>query len=374
MSRAVPFALIVAGLAQAATAAAAPVKVEGFGANPGNLEMYLEVPARAAASAPLVVVLHGCTQLASAIATGGFDALADEVGAFVLYPQQKTANNPARCFNWGGEYGDPANLVRGQGENQSIIEMIEKVAADHAIDPERIFIFGFSAGGGMAAVMLATWPEVFAAGVISAGIPYRCATDLNGSLSCMNLAAHPELKKEPAAWGDLVRAAAPGHRGRWPRVMIMHGSADTTVSPDDGLELIEQWTDVHGTDAEADTVETIGGHEHAIYRAGDAIVVERWAVNGMGHAVAIDSASGCGALGGYFAEAGLCAAREAFRFFAGAEDGDGDGDGGGGGDGDGDDGADSDVMDGGCATAGSGLGIGVCLALVLLAHATRRRR
>ena len=58
------------------------------------------------------------------MAPGGFEALADERGFHVLYPQQKSDNNPVGCFNWAGEYGDPANLERGKGENRSIISMV----------------------------------------------------------------------------------------------------------------------------------------------------------------------------------------------------------------------------------------------------------
>ena len=71
----------------------------------------------------------------------------------VAFFEQRTANNPIRCFNWGGEYGNPDNLTRGKGENLSIKEMVDKALADHGGDPKRVFVVGFSAGGGMAAIM-----------------------------------------------------------------------------------------------------------------------------------------------------------------------------------------------------------------------------
>jgi poly(hydroxyalkanoate) depolymerase family esterase len=369
MPRLVSLALLLVGLALAVSAAAAPVKVEGFGSNPGNLDMYLHVPARVARGAPLVVVLHGCTQQAAAMVNSGIEALAEQHGFVVLYPQQKSANNPASCFNWGGEYGDPANLIRGQGENQSIIQMVDKVEADHGTDPAGVFVFGFSAGGGMAAVMLATWPERFAAGVIGAGVPYRCATDLSGSIACMNLAANPDRKREPAAWGDLVRAAS-SHTGPWPRVLVLHGERDTTVHPDGSAELVEQWTDVHGTDAAPDATDLVAGHQRLSFKAGDRVVVERWTIAGMGHAVPVDAAGGCGTPGAYFEDRGLCAAAEALRFFGltgggGGGGGDDDG-GGGGGPGDGPD------TRGGCAVAAAPGGLVFLLVACLVA--LRRRR
>ncbi|MGE3766127.1 MAG: PHB depolymerase family esterase, partial [Kofleriaceae bacterium] len=116
------------------------------GANPGALNAYDYVPADLPQGAPLVVVLHGCTQTAMAMeASAGWNALADEHRFAVLYPEQTTANNPVRCFNWAGEYGDTANLVRGEGENRSIISMIDAEIDAHGIDKDRVYIVGLSA-------------------------------------------------------------------------------------------------------------------------------------------------------------------------------------------------------------------------------------
>src|SRR5687767_13769258 len=145
------------------TAHAALTAVPSFGTNPGNLIMYQYVPAGLPTGRPLVLVLHGCSQTAASMENAGWNKLADQYKFAVVYPEQNTANNPVRCFNWAGEYGDTANLVRGQGENASIISMIDKAVATHGSDPKQVYIVGFSAGGAFAAVMLATWPERFAA-------------------------------------------------------------------------------------------------------------------------------------------------------------------------------------------------------------------
>ncbi len=49
--------------------AATPVEVTGFGSNPGNLKMYKYIPDQLPPSAPLVVVMHGCTQNALTFAS-----------------------------------------------------------------------------------------------------------------------------------------------------------------------------------------------------------------------------------------------------------------------------------------------------------------
>ncbi len=312
--------VVAAMIAAAATAASAGTleQVPSFGSNPGGLSMWRYRPTTPAANAPLVLFLHGCSQTHTESALVGWTQLADQYGFYVVFPEQSTSNNPIRCFNWAGEYGDPANLVRGQGENLSLKQMVDKMQADHAIDPARIYIAGFSAGGAFASVMLATWPDVFAAGAIMAGIPYRCATTVNGAYNCQALASHPELKKTPQEWGDLVRAAYPSHSGPRPKVAIFHGTSDGIVSPDNQIELVEQWTNVLGADQTVDEMATVAGHERARHKVGGVTVVESWRVASMGHAVSMgaDPEHACPPTGGtYIENRGMCAAWRAAAFF-----------------------------------------------------------
>jgi poly(hydroxyalkanoate) depolymerase family esterase len=292
--------------------------VANFGSNPGNLAMYKYVPTATPANAPLVVVLHGCSQQASGMTATGFEQLAEERKFYLVLPQTNSDNNPVNCFNWGGEYGDPANLIRGQGENESIKQMVDKMKADHSIDASKVFVAGFSSGGAMAIVMLATWPDVFAAGASFSGVSYRCATTVQQAYDCMALNAHPERKKDPAAWGDLVRAAGGGVSAAWPRVILWHGTSDYTVHNDNQIELIEQWTNVHGTDQTAEAVDTVAGHERSRHVAGGVTVVESWRIGGMNHAVPIgpsDPEHACGTTGAFVENKGVCAAYHTLKFF-----------------------------------------------------------
>ncbi|MDQ3339798.1 MAG: PHB depolymerase family esterase [Myxococcota bacterium] len=296
----------------ASTASAALTPVTSFGTNPGNLAMYQYVPAALPTGRPLVLVLHGCSQTAASMEVAGWNKLADQFKFAVVYPEQNTANNPVRCFNWAGEYGDTANLVRGQGENASIISMIDKAVTTHGSDPKKVYIVGFSAGGAMAAVMLATWPEKFAAGAIMSGLPYRCATTVNGAYSCQS----PGVSKTATQWGDLVRGAAT-FTGARPKVQIWHGASDGIVVPMNHDELIKQWTDVFGTDATADETQTIGSTTRTAYKSGTNVVIEAYKVTGMGHATAIgtDVTGTCpSTTGAYFEDKGICATMRAAQF------------------------------------------------------------
>jgi poly(hydroxyalkanoate) depolymerase family esterase len=288
--------------------------VTNFGSNPGALSMYEYVPQNLPSGRPLVVVLHGCTQSAAAMENAGWNKLADQYSFAVLYPQQSSSNNPVSCFNWAGEYGDTANLVRGQGENQSIISMIDTMQTTHGIDASKVYIVGFSAGAAFTSVMLATWPDRFAAAAILEGIPYRCATSVNGAYSCQS----PGVTKTPAEWGDLVRGAH-AFTGARPRVQIWEGTSDTTVVPANQTELVKQWTNVFGTDQTADETEMIGSvATRTAYKMGSTVVVETYSVQGMSHAVSVgaEGSTTCpGTTGAYFEGKAVCSTLRAARFF-----------------------------------------------------------
>jgi poly(hydroxyalkanoate) depolymerase family esterase len=285
--------------------------VPTFGTNPGGLRMYRYVPANMPPGAPLVVAMHGCTQPASDFELTGFSAMADKYKFYVVYPEQTSANNPATCFDWFGRYNQPSdktNLQRGKGENESIAEMVAKMKADYSIDGTRVFVVGFSAGGSMASVMLAAWPDLFAAGAMFAGTPYDCPSTQNADVwNCIS----PGKDLSPSEWGNRVRAAFPGFTGKRPRVSVWQGAQDTTVNTANQRELLDQWTDVLGASRTAAVDDTVGGFPHHLFKDGSgATVVESFEITGMGHGVPLDPAHGCGAAGSYRFDRGSAARRK----------------------------------------------------------------
>ena len=111
----------------------------------------------------MVVALHGCSQDAHAYdhGAGKWSSLADRWGFLVVYPEQQLTNNQNNCFSWFL----PGDTARGNGEALSIHQMVEHAIGKFGADPEKVFVTGLSAGGAMAVVMLATYPETFAGGV-----------------------------------------------------------------------------------------------------------------------------------------------------------------------------------------------------------------
>src|SRR5262252_2182549 len=189
-------------------------ELTGFGANPGNLRMFAYAPEDLPPKAPLVIALHGCTQTADEYDHGtGWSSLADSLGFAVVYPEQQAANNPKNCFSWFL----PGDIARGSGEALSIRQMVDKAVLEFGIDRARVFVTGLSAGGAMASVMLATYPEVFAGGAIIAGLPYGSASSVQEAFEAMFSDRAPSAR----ALGDRVRAASE-HRGRWPSVSVWH--------------------------------------------------------------------------------------------------------------------------------------------------------
>ncbi len=286
-------------------------ELTGFGANPGNLRMFAYAPEHLPPNAPLVIALHGCTQTAEDYDRGtGWSLLADRLGFAVVYPQQQPANNPKTCFSWFL----PGDMARGHGEALSIKQMIDHAIATFAADRGNVFVTGLSAGGAMASVMLATYPEVFAGGAIIAGLPYGCASNVQQAFEAM----FGERQHAARALGDRVRAAS-GHRGPWPRISVWHGTSDPIVKPSNGEAIIRQWTDVHGLSENPSYQETIGGHTRRVWSdtKGKALI-EAFSISGMAHGVPLaigGDAESCGAAGPFFLDVGISSTHRIARFW-----------------------------------------------------------
>ncbi len=286
-------------------------EVAGFGSNPGDLRMFAYVPAAMPPQPALVVVLHGCTQTAAGYDAGtGWSALAEKYGFALLMPQQKSSNNGNTCFNWFS----PEDTARDSGEALSIRQMIEQMAQAHHIDRSRVFVTGLSAGGAMTSVMLATYPDVFAAGAIIAGLPYGIANTMQEALTAM-------YRSPPRAahdLGDLVRKASK-HCGPWPKVSVWHGSADRTVTPGNAAEIVKQWLDVHGLPPAPMSATDVDGYPREVWWNADGeTLVESFTITGMAHGTPLAIAGQeepYGAAGKFLLEAGIASSWHIAQFF-----------------------------------------------------------
>ena len=285
-------------------------ELTGFGANPGDLRMFVYAPGYLPPKAPLVIALHGCTQTADEYDHGtGWSSLADSLGFAVVYPQQQSANNPKNCFSWFL----PGDIGRGHGEALSIREMVEHAIATLAIDRRKVFVTGLSAGGAMASVMLATYPEVFAGGAIIAGLPYGCASNVQQAFEAM----FTNQRCAAQVLGDRVRAAS-RHRGPWPKISVWHGTGDLIVKPSNGEDIIRQWANAHGLSDSPSYQELIGSHTLRIWSdANGKTLIEAFSISGMMHGVPLATTAGerCGSTGAFFLDAGISSTHHIARFF-----------------------------------------------------------
>jgi poly(hydroxyalkanoate) depolymerase family esterase len=232
------------------------------------------------------------------------------VGFLVVYPEQQPSNNPKNCFSWFL----PGDTTRDHGEALSIQQMIQYAIETFGTDRERVFVTGLSAGGAMASVMLAIYPETFAGGAIIAGLPYGCARSVNEAFEAMFTEHH----SSPRVLGDRVRAASK-HHGPWPKISIWHGSADPIVKPSNAEQIVRQWTDVQSLSASPSYEELIGAHARRVWNDPDGdSLVESFSVSGMGHGVPLalnTDTESCGAAGPFFLDAGISSTRHIADFW-----------------------------------------------------------
>jgi poly(hydroxyalkanoate) depolymerase family esterase len=225
-------------------------------------------------------------------------------------PEQQRSNNPNGCFNWF-QAGD---TERGRGEALSIRQMVGKMVSDHGIDPTRVFVTGLSAGGAMTSVMLGTYPDVFAGGAIVAGLPYGSANNVQQAFETM-YQCPPRPARE---WGDLVRRAST-HTGPWPRVSVWHGGADATVIPRNAIEVVKQWTDVHGLAARPSFQAVVDGYPRHVWvnETGDELI-ESYSIPNMAHGTPLATGEAdeqCGAAGPFLLEVGISSSYHIAKFF-----------------------------------------------------------
>ncbi|MGI8704864.1 MAG: extracellular catalytic domain type 1 short-chain-length polyhydroxyalkanoate depolymerase [Sphingomicrobium sp.] len=282
---------------------------DDFGSNPGSLLARAYIPGSLRAGAPLVVVLHGCTQTASSYDLGsGWSSLADEHGFALLFPEQQRLNNPNLCFNWFR----PQDSSRGRGEALSIRQMVSAMHARHGTDRERVFITGLSAGGAMAAVMLATYPDVFAGGGIIAGLPFGTARSVPEAFERMR--GQGEI--DPDRLAGLVRSAS-SYAGPWPTLSVWHGSGDATVDISNAKAIVDQWRMLHGAARNPCRSGTVEGYPHHVWCDADGRdVIEEYIVTGMAHGTPLNTGDCLGeAAGPYMLDAGISSTRGIAQFW-----------------------------------------------------------
>jgi poly(hydroxyalkanoate) depolymerase family esterase len=268
-----------------------------FNGKAGGRAYRLYVPASyRGAPAPLIVMLHGCTQSPEDFAAGtGMNALAEIEGCLVAYPAQPASANPQKCWNWFSA-GDQ---LRDQGEPAVIAGLTRQIMQEYAIDVRRVYVAGLSAGGAAAAILGAAYPDLYAAIGVHSGLACGAARDMPSAFAAM---------RQGGAAPSQISAGM-----RKPPAIVFHADRDGTVHPRNGEQVLAQFGAGPELQVEVRDGQVPGGHRYqvSLHRttAGEA-VLEHWLVRGGGHAWA-----GGQAAGSYTDPRGPDASREMLRFF-----------------------------------------------------------
>lgn len=252
---------------------------------------------------PLIIMLHGCTQNPDDFAVGtGMNRLAEEHGFIVAYPRQSMRANRSACWNWF----NLTDQMRDVGEPSIIAGITRTIMVEFDIDGERVYVAGLSAGGAMAAIMSATYPELYAATGIHSGLAYGSATDVVSAFAAMRGTSSPAA---PAQTKSHLNSA----NGR-SRTIVFHGASDQRVHPSNaerilaearaGLTDPAQETQHDGSAGGRTYIRTVITDAHGVPH------VEHWAIDGLGHAW-----SGGSPEGSHTDQHGPEASREMLRFF-----------------------------------------------------------
>ncbi|WP_026354718.1 extracellular catalytic domain type 1 short-chain-length polyhydroxyalkanoate depolymerase [Massilia niastensis] len=264
----------------------------------GSRRYKLYVPKEVKQGQPLVVMLHGCTQNPDDFATGTtMNRLAEQHGCLVLYPEQPRSANQNSCWNWF----EAAHQGRDQGEPAIIAGMTRDIIASHGADPKRVFVAGMSAGGAMAAILGAEYPDLYAAVGVHSGLPAGSAKDLISGLKAM---------KRPGK-ASALREGSP--------IIVFHGDSDHVVHSANGESVLQQFVDAHakgGIRKQQRRHEACGRQcTTTTWTDGKGRpVAEHWLLHGAGH-----TWTGGNAAGSHTDAMGPCASGEMLRFFLGQQ-------------------------------------------------------
>jgi poly(hydroxyalkanoate) depolymerase family esterase len=290
----------------------------------GGYPYFVYTPAayKVGSAVPLLVMLHGCGQNAQDFATGtGMNLLAEQYGFIVVYPQQVSKSNQGLCWNWFSA----ANQYRGSGEPARIANIVRNVQQESTqwtIDSQRIYVAGLSAGGAMAVILGATYPDLFAAIGVHSGVEYQAGTTLSAGLRAMRQGGPNPVQQGDAAFKTMDSFA------RVVPTIVFHGTSDRTVAPTNGDQVIQQWMETdtlashnhyaadftRPTSVATGRVDMPGGYSYitATWNNNDGEAVQvYWKISGMAHVW-----SGGSPTGSYTDPRGPNAGMAMYQFFA----------------------------------------------------------
>jgi poly(hydroxyalkanoate) depolymerase family esterase len=276
-----------------------------------SYDVYLPAGHRRTTRMPVVLLLHGCNQTSEQfLAATRFTALADRNGFILAAPRQTRGHQPGGCWRWY----ESAHQERGAGEPAILAGITAELVAEQSrwrIDRSRVYVAGISAGGAMALILGATYPDVFAAVGVHSAPAYRSASNGRAAFGAMNGRGIPTPPLPGAQMAPLI---------------VFQGTADAVVHERGASLLIDQWLAYDAarstgardprriTRSRASERRSADGRRFTVtrwYAARGHKQLEYWRVDGLGHAW-----SGGAADASYSDPRGPRASTAMWRFFA----------------------------------------------------------
>jgi poly(hydroxyalkanoate) depolymerase family esterase len=218
-------------------------------------------------------MLHGCRQDADGLAAATrMNSLARRERFLVLYPEQDRLANAQGCWNWYG-----IDNGRAAVEVASIMQAIDHVCRLHPVDGTKVAVAGLSAGASMAALLAQRHPDRFQALVMHSGIAPGAAHSGLSALAAMR--GRRPLPPRAATVGEMAAA--------WPPLLVIHGDADTVVSPANGRCAVQVWAAAAGA-ATGPSRSVRRGQRHPMtvtdFKRAGFTAATRIVVHGLAHA------------------------------------------------------------------------------------------
>ena len=280
--------LVAAAPAKAASLASVDRSTWGASGVPSYVSMYIYVPDSLATNPPVVVACHSCGTPVSGYfnSVQGIRAAADANGFIIVFPEATGQN----CW----DVGSTQSLSHdGGGDTQAVAQMVEYTLSQYNGDADRVYVMGGSSGGMMTQAMVAVYPNLFQAGSARAGVPAGCWADgYDSSNQWSGNCAGGRTTKTAQQWGDLVRGMYPGYDGHRPRVQLVQGTQDATISYNNMGEAIKEWTNVLGLDTtptRTDSITTsVDTYDREYWDNECYTVLEAWSGRTGGHSMAYE--------------------------------------------------------------------------------------
>ena len=254
---------------------------------PSYVGMYIYVPDKLATKPPIMVSSHSC----GSTATGQMSnitksvAAADKYGFIIILPDNPGQN----CW----DVGSAQSLKHdGGGDTQAVAQMVKYALSKYNGDATRVYAMGGSSGGMMTQALMAVYPDVFKAGHARAGVPAGCWADgYASSNQWSNNCAGGNTTKTAQQWGDLVRSMYSGYTGPRPRIQLVQGESDTTISYKNMAEAIKEWTNVLGLSTTPTSTDTgyqgdVASYDRQFWKNSCGFtVLEAWSAPGKDHSM-----------------------------------------------------------------------------------------